>query len=120
MGNHIKCFRRANWAQQNLKENGGLLDEVLFVTKTTNVEDLEWLDRLIPTSESYKKRILPDPGINFGMTWEGGIFERGKMYLKIDDDVVSPPSPQQCRSFSFPALAVFLSLSMEKASNTSP
>lgn len=57
------------------------------MTKTTNVDDLEWLDQLIPTSKSYKKRILADPGINFGMTWE--IFERGKMYLKIDDDVVS-------------------------------
>ncbi|CAF9934625.1 MAG: hypothetical protein HETSPECPRED_009296 [Heterodermia speciosa] len=74
------------YLKQNLKENGGLLDEVLFVTKTTNVEDLEWLDQLIPTSKSYKKRILPDPGINFGMTWD--IFERGKMYLKIDDDVI--------------------------------
>lgn len=72
--------------QRNLKENGGVLDQVLFVTKTTNVEDLEWLDQLIPTSKSYKKRILADPGINFGMTWH--IFERGKMYLKIDDDVV--------------------------------
>lgn len=72
--------------QRNLKENGGLLDQVLFVTRTTNVEDLEWLDQLIPTSKSYKKRILADPGINFGMTWD--IFERGKMYLKIDDDVV--------------------------------
>ena len=59
---------------------------MLFVTKTTNVEDLEWLDQLIPTSKSYKKRILSDPGINFGMTWD--IFEKGKMYLKIDDDVV--------------------------------
>ena len=62
------------------------MDEVLFVTKTTNVEDLEWLDQLVPTSKGYRKRILPDPGINFGMTWD--IFERGKMYLKIDDDVV--------------------------------
>ena len=63
---------------------------MLFVAKTTNVEDLEWLDQLIPTSKSYKKRILPDPGINFGMLWD--IFERGKMYLKIDDDVVSHPT----------------------------
>ena len=62
---------------------------MLFVTKTTNVEDLERLDQLIPASKSYKKRILPNPGINFGMTWD--IFERGKMYLKIDDDVVGHP-----------------------------
>ena len=47
---------------------------------------MEWLDELIPTAKGYKKRILRDPGINFGMTWD--IFERGKMYLKIDDDVV--------------------------------
>lgn len=60
---------------------------MIFVTKTTNVDDLEWLDQLIPTSKSYKKRILADPGINFGMTWD--IFEKGKMYLKIDDDVVN-------------------------------
>ncbi|KAL9057975.1 MAG: hypothetical protein Q9206_002113 [Seirophora lacunosa] len=66
------------YLKRNLKENGGVIDQVLFVTKTTNVEDLEWLDQLIPTSKSYKKRILADPGINFGMTWH--IFERGKMY----------------------------------------
>ena len=56
------------------------------MTKTTDVEDLEWLDDLIPTSKRYQKRILADPGISFGMTWD--LFERGTMYLKIDDDVV--------------------------------
>lgn len=80
------------------------------MTRTTNVEDLEWLDQLIPTAKGYKKRILADPGINFGMTWD--IFERGKMYLKIDDDVVStsglPPwSWLSCHSgFSIRAILI--------------
>ncbi|KAL8704573.1 MAG: hypothetical protein Q9201_002265 [Fulgogasparrea decipioides] len=72
--------------QRNLVENGGLLDEVIFVAKTNDVADLEWLDQLIPTSKSYKKRMLADRGINFGQTWD--IFEKGTMYIKIDDDVM--------------------------------
>jgi len=63
------------------------LDEVLFVVRTSDEDDLEWLEWLITTSKSYKKRIGQE-GLNFGMTWE--LFERGKMYLKIDDDVVRP------------------------------
>ncbi|KAL8736559.1 MAG: hypothetical protein Q9181_002369 [Wetmoreana brouardii] len=77
----LECYLR-----RNLVENGGLLDEVIFVTKTNDVADLEWLDQLIPTSKSYKKRMLADRGINFGQTWD--IFEKGTMYVKIDDDVM--------------------------------
>lgn len=72
--------------QANLKENGGLLDAVHFVVKTTEPADVEWLDKLIPTSESYKKLELEDPKADHKEAWR--FFERGKMYLKIDDDMV--------------------------------
>ncbi len=73
-------------AQQNLVENGGSLDQVLFVVKTTDVEDLKWLDQLVNTSDSYTRFDLPNINVNFGQVWD--IFERGIMYVKIDDDVV--------------------------------
>ena len=72
--------------QQNLVENGGSLDEVQFVVKTNDAEDLKWLDELVDTSSSYRKVDLPNTNINFGQVWD--IFERGTMYVKIDDDVV--------------------------------
>ncbi len=55
------------------------------MVRTSDEDDLEWLEWLITTSKSYKKRNGQE-GLNFGLTWE--LFERGKMYLKIDDDVV--------------------------------
>ncbi len=67
-------------------ENGGSLDQVLFVVKTTDVEDLKWLDQLVNTSDSYTRFDLPNINVNFGQVWD--IFERGIMYVKIDDDVV--------------------------------
>ena len=73
-------------AQRNLVENGGSLDEVHFVVKTNDVKDLQWLDKLILTSKSYVRVDLPNTNVNFGQVWD--IFERGIMYVKIDDDVV--------------------------------
>jgi hypothetical protein len=72
--------------QRNLVENGGFLDEIMFVIKTTIADDLAYLDELIGTSKSYKKQTIDDPKGPHGLAWT--IVERGVMYVKIDDDVV--------------------------------
>ena len=72
--------------QHNLVKNGGVLDEIMFIVKTTNADDLAYLDELIQTSKSYKKQTIDDPQGQHGLTWS--VVERGVMYVKIDDDVV--------------------------------
>jgi hypothetical protein len=77
--------------QRNLKENGGSLDEVIFVARTNDVEDLQWLDQLVTTTPGYSRHNLTEPGedpslVDYGKVWD--MAERGTMYIKIDDDVV--------------------------------
>ncbi len=54
--------------------------------KTTDVEDLKWLDQLVNTTNGYTRYDLPNTNVNFGQVWD--MFKRGIMYVKIDDDVV--------------------------------
>ena len=71
--------------QRNLVQNGGFLDEVHWAANTDKVEDLEWLDGIIPQVENYKKLDMTDK-LGFENAWAD--VERGTMYIKIDDDVV--------------------------------
>jgi len=73
------------YLKKNLVENGGFLDEVHWVANTNKEQDLQYLDRLIPTSPSYSRIDLPELG--FENVWEHAI-ERGNLYIKVDDDVV--------------------------------
>ena len=72
--------------KQNLVLNGGFLDEVHWAVNTANENDLKYLDGLVETSEEYKKIVSPHLG--FESIWENAV-ERGNLYIKIDDDVVS-------------------------------
>jgi len=72
--------------QRNLVENGGVLDEIMFIVKTTNADDLAYLDELVKTSKGYRKQEMDDPKGLHGLAW--GLVERGVMYVKFDDDVV--------------------------------
>ena len=78
-------------SQRNLAENGGSLDEVKFLARTNDIEDLNWLDELVTTSDSYSRVDLTEAGqdasnVNYGKVWD--VAEPGVMYVKIDDDVV--------------------------------
>ena len=74
-----------------MKANGGLLDEVIFLARTDDVDDLAFLDGLVNTTGSYSRH---DPTgksgkaskVTYGQAWE--VVERGTMYIKIDDDIV--------------------------------
>lgn len=75
--------------QRNLVNHGGWLDEVLWVVNTENKDDLRYLNKLLSRSERYKKLDLGKKvkGPEFRQIWKH--LERGKLYVKVDDDVVS-------------------------------
>lgn len=77
------------YLKQNLVSNGGLLDEVHWAVNTDDMERLIYLNALVKTSKSYKKIKLP--GLGFDSIWKTAV-KRGNIYIKIDDDVVSPPN----------------------------
>ena len=74
-----------------MKENGGLLDEVVFVVNTENAEDLDYLNELIPSQEQYKT-FVPDQTQrqskqDFSHLW-AAVTDKDAIYIKIDDDIV--------------------------------
>lgn len=79
--------------QRNLVDNKGWLDEVLWVVNTENEDDLKYLDEILASSPRYKKLDLGRKvrGPEFRQIWKH--LERGKIYVKIDDDVVSRVKP---------------------------
>ncbi|KAL8858756.1 MAG: hypothetical protein Q9178_004673 [Gyalolechia marmorata] len=72
-------------SQQNLKHNGGLLDEIIFLARTDDVGDLLYLDHLVESTVGFSRRNVTN-GSNYGQAWE--VAERGTMYIKIDDDLM--------------------------------
>lgn len=77
--------------QVNLKENGGLLDEVIFVVNTEVPGDLDYLNELIPTQKQYRT-FIPDATLkkskqDFSHLW-AAVTEKDAIYFKIDDDMV--------------------------------
>ena len=85
----LDCYLR-----QNLVANNGWLDEVHFLARTQNQEDLEWLDDLVQRDNlgeaGYK--IIPvnatAPDWRFQSLWQHYAAEPDTIYVKIDDDVV--------------------------------
>ena len=56
------------------------------------MDDLLYLDELVETSSGYSRRNLTENNhdaskVTYGATWD--VVERGTMYIKIDDDIVS-------------------------------
>ncbi|OAX82328.1 hypothetical protein ACJ72_03326, partial [Emergomyces africanus] len=73
---------------RNLVDNNGWLDEVLWVVNTENEDDLKYLHEILASSSRYKKLDLGRKvrGPEFRQIWKH--LERGKIYVKVDDDVV--------------------------------
>ena len=79
------------YLQRNLKANGGLLDEVIFVVNTEIPEDLDYLNELIPSQKQYRT-FIPDATLrqskqDFSHLWVA-VTEKDAIYIKIDDDTV--------------------------------
>ncbi|KAL1851637.1 hypothetical protein Daus18300_012510 [Diaporthe australafricana] len=75
------------YIQRNLKANGGLLDEVIFVVHTDIDEDLEYLEALIPRRPEYTKYEVKGTYRWLMGSWEP-VTDPDAIYVKIDDDVV--------------------------------
>ncbi|KAI4201563.1 MAG: hypothetical protein LQ350_003178 [Teloschistes chrysophthalmus] len=81
------------YLQQNLKAHGGSLDEIIFLVRTGDADDLVYLDEIVADTPGYTRRDVTDSndgrrasGITYGQAWE--VVERGTMYIKIDDDIM--------------------------------
>ena len=68
-------------------ENGGVLDGIIFVVKTEVPEDLAYLEELLASNPSYTAQYQHQGGFDYSQMWNS--CEKGVMYVKIDDDVVS-------------------------------
>lgn len=71
--------------------NGGWLDEVVWICNTKNEADLQYLDQIIARDPvRHKKVVVSDENLwvyTYYKAWTA--LERGKYYVKIDDDIVS-------------------------------
>lgn len=81
----LDCYLR-----QNLASNGGYLDEIRFMVKTTNKDDIEWLRAFVKTVDGYEYQDLDlcTTAHGYGCIWEYAD-EDDTLYVKIDDDIVS-------------------------------
>lgn len=68
--------------------NGGLLDHVIFIARTKNVEDLEYLDEITAEEPLFLRRNIAEGKAGYILAWD--FVEAGVMYIKIDDDIVRP------------------------------
>lgn len=78
--------------QRNLVENGGILDEIVFLAKTDDKDDLAYLDQLLVSNPKYSAEYHNQGGFDYSQMW--GVCKKGNMYVKIDDDVVRIPGLQ--------------------------
>ncbi|KAH6887083.1 hypothetical protein B0T10DRAFT_563305 [Thelonectria olida] len=80
----MRCY-----LERNLVDNGGWLDEVLWIVNTQNEQDLRYLDEIIARSPTRHKKVIPEEHLwtyTYYKAWRH--LERGKYYVKIDDDIV--------------------------------
>lgn len=78
----LDCYLR-----RNLVRNGGVMDEVIFVVNTADIDDLEYLDQIVNGTEGYKKHVQQKKLDGWTAQWE--VVERGNLYIKIDGEFCS-------------------------------
>lgn len=93
--------------QRNLVDNGGWLDEVLWVANTQNEGDLDYVDEIIASNPEKYKKIIPEKPLStytYYKAWQ--LLERGKYYVKIDDDIVCLPRLYSGLRGGLPAIGI--------------
>jgi hypothetical protein len=80
-----------------------MLDEIIFVVRTDDEDDLKYLEDILPTVPEYKKYEAKGRGGKYKDAWD--VVEKGTMYIKIDDDVVRRTPTQIMLPFLSPAEA---------------
>jgi hypothetical protein len=63
-----------------------MLDEVVFIARTTNPDDLAWLDLLLTTEPAYSRMNVTFKDKDYRSAYDN--VRNGTMYIKIDDDIV--------------------------------
>ncbi|OJD11301.1 hypothetical protein AJ78_07895 [Emergomyces pasteurianus Ep9510] len=76
------------YLKRNLVVNGGWIDEVYWAPNTEKQADLEWLDKLVPTSPLYKKIQIEKKRKGYARIWDSAITDPDTLYIKVDDDIV--------------------------------
>ncbi|KAJ4270548.1 hypothetical protein NW762_002236 [Fusarium torreyae] len=79
------------YLKRNLVKNGGLLDGVIFVERTKDVEDLNLLNKLLESEDAYEKwqvEMANEDNFSNGFGNSYDRVEDNVMYVKIDDDIV--------------------------------
>ncbi|KAJ3543051.1 hypothetical protein NM208_g3778 [Fusarium decemcellulare] len=80
----MRCY-----LERNLVDNGGWLDEVLWIVNTKNKDDLSFLDEVIASNPKRHKKIIAQEHLWTYTYWKAWRhLERGKYYVKIDDDIL--------------------------------
>jgi hypothetical protein len=78
----LRCY-----LERNMVDNGGWLDEIVWIKNTDKKDDLVYLDEILASSPRYSSLSLDGIGlVGYGLAWK--TIKRGTMYVKIDDDVV--------------------------------
>ncbi|KAH0565268.1 hypothetical protein GP486_001333 [Trichoglossum hirsutum] len=76
-----------HYFQRNLVHHGGFLDEVVFLQRTSDQEDIDWLHTTVSKTPGYSiANYTEDRVSNYAHSWD--LCEPGTMYIKIDDDIV--------------------------------
>jgi hypothetical protein len=63
-----------------------MLDEVVFIARTTKQDDLAWLEVLLTTEPAYSRMNVTFEGKDYRSAYDK--VQNGTMYIKIDDDIV--------------------------------
>ena len=77
------------YLEPNIKQNGGILEKIVFAVKTNKTEDLEYLNLIMSQNKSYFEQRIFESTISFQSFHEVyKIFEDDDLVFKIDDDIV--------------------------------
>ena len=75
------------YLKKNLVDNGGYLDEVLWLARTESDHDLGYLQALMNTTKRYTTVTFGEKKPTFHKMWERAT-DANTLYIKIDDDMV--------------------------------
>ncbi|RFU76574.1 hypothetical protein TARUN_5659 [Trichoderma arundinaceum] len=67
-------------------KNGGILDGVIFLQRTTEEEDLKFLEKLLASEPDYEKWEIDMSEGGFASSYD--LIQDDVMYVKMDDDIV--------------------------------
>ncbi|KOS16920.1 hypothetical protein ESCO_004912 [Escovopsis weberi] len=74
------------YLKRNLKKNGGVLDGVIFLERTSKEDDVAFLEKLLASEPAYERWKIDMDGEGYASSYDR--IQDDTMYIKIDDDIV--------------------------------